>query len=85
MAYRRAEGVTYTDIEETGEAVLYVAEEERAIVVNGTAAIVWLLCDGTREPSEVARIMAGGLDGEVPPDHVMEIAEKLRLLGALES
>ncbi len=54
MPPRRSPRVTYSDIEATGGAALFVPEEERTVIVNATAAIVWLLCNGSRSATDIA-------------------------------
>ena len=46
---RRRATVTHSEIEATGESILYDAAADRAVVVSPLAAVVWLLCDGTRD------------------------------------
>ncbi len=84
MAHRRVSGVTYTDIDETGEAVLYKPSVQQAVVVNATASIVWLLCDGYRDPGDLARIMSETLKTTVPVGDVATVLDELCSLGVLE-
>ena len=43
------------------EWILFDARQDRAHVLNHTAAIVWTYCDGTHEPDDMARAIAAEL------------------------
>ena len=83
MPHRRRSNVTFTEIEETGEAVLFIPAEQRAVVVNATAAIVWLLCNGERDAAALAAELGTAIGSAVPVDDVREILDQLTAEGVL--
>ena len=83
MPYRRRSNVTFTEVEETGEAVLFIPAEQRAVVVNATAAIVWLLCNGERDAAALAAELGTTTGSAVPIDDVPRILDHLTAEGVL--
>lgn len=83
MPLRRRNNVTFTEIEETGEAVLFIPDEQRAVVVNATAAIIWLLCNGLRDAGALAAELAATTGAEVLVDDVLRILDNLVSEGVL--
>lgn len=67
MTPRRRDELNYSDIEDTGEAVLVSPATERAVVLNPTAAAIWLLCDGKRDEAAIAAELAADLGEAAPP------------------
>jgi hypothetical protein len=83
MPLRRRNNVTFTEIEETGEAVLFIPAEQRAVVVNATAAIVWLLCNGERDAAALAAELGTATGKAIPVDDVRSILDQLTAEGVL--
>lgn len=83
MPHRRRTNVTFTEIEETGEAVLFIPAEQRAVVVNATAAIVWLLCNGERDAAALTAELTAAAGKVVPVDDVRRILDQLTAEGVL--
>jgi len=83
MPYRRRSNVTFTEVEETGEAVLFIPAEQRAVVINATAAVVWLLCNGERDAAALAAELGAATGSTVPIDDVRRILEQLTAEGVL--
>ncbi|MBI5537401.1 MAG: PqqD family protein [Deltaproteobacteria bacterium] len=80
---RRLSRLTHSDVESTGESVVYDPETDKATVLNPVAAAIWLLCDGTRDCAairdEVAAHAGDGVDrGQIAKDVARALAEFLR-------
>jgi len=56
---RRQPGVAFSDIEATSESILYDPKTDRATVVSPLGAVVWLLCDGSRDAAAIAAEIRG--------------------------
>jgi hypothetical protein len=56
---RRLSRLTHSDVESTGESVVYDPETDKATVLNPVAAAIWLLCDGTRDSAAIRDEVAG--------------------------
>lgn len=83
MPPRRRNNVTFTEIEETGEAVLFIPDEQRAVVVNAAAAIIWLLCNGLRDADDLAAELGAATGSAIPRDDVLRILDDLAAEGVL--
>mgnify|MGYP001488311607 CR=1 FL=1 len=83
MPPQRHNNVTFTEIEETGEAVLFTPAEQRAVVVNATAAIVWLLCNGERDAAALTAELTTATGRAVPVDDIRRIIDHLIAEGVL--
>jgi pyrroloquinoline quinone biosynthesis protein D len=71
---------TGLDIEDTGEDVLlYRDDEETSFYLNGTAALVWRLCDGQRTGADIEELLAAAYPDEpaVATDVHLALAELL--------
>lgn len=80
---RRLSRLTHSDVESTGESVVYDPETDKATVLNPVAAAIWLLCDGTRDSTaildEVAAHAGEGVDrGRMAEDVDRALAELVR-------
>ena len=68
------------------ELFLYDDGSEIVYTLNSGAAMIWLLCDGTRDVESIAREIA--LTGKPPEEeilaHVQETVEQFQLLGLIE-
>jgi coenzyme PQQ biosynthesis protein PqqD len=56
-----------------GEILLYHLQQDRAVYLNPTAAMIWGLCDGKRSVAEIVRLI-----GETYPDAVATLHEDVR-------
>ena len=83
MPPHRRRNVTFTEIEETGEAVLFVPAEQRAVVVNATAAVIWLHCNGERDAAALAAELGAATGSVVPIDDVRRLLDDLAAEGVL--
>jgi PqqD family protein of HPr-rel-A system len=82
VAVRPVRGPQVT-LERVGaEAVLHDAAGGRAHVVNGTAARLWELCDGTRDLDELTAAFAAGY-GMAPADVRADVEALLDTLRSL--
>jgi pyrroloquinoline quinone biosynthesis protein D len=81
---RRADVAAYPVDE---ELVVYDSREGQGFVLNGTAARIWTLCDGSRTSAGVAEAMATtyALEYEEALTDVCECLEQLRDAGLLTS
>jgi PqqD family protein of HPr-rel-A system len=70
-----------------GSAVLYNPDTGQAYAVNGTAADVWVLCDGQRSAAAIVAVMAARFAAEpaVIEAGVAAVLAHFRALGLLES
>ena len=68
------------------ELFLYDDGSEIVYTLNSGAAMIWLLCDGTRDVESIAREIP--LTGKPPEEeilaHVQETIEQFQLLGLIE-
>lgn len=69
-----------------GEALVYRHAAKQGIYLNGTATVIWRLCDGTRSVDEIIRALS-----EIYPDQTPDITsdvydtiDRLVGLGALK-
>ena len=72
MTYRplaRQEGLAIEELD--GELLIYDLETDKAHCLNGEAATVWRLCDGSRSVEELA--------SGVAPDAPKDVAEEMAL------
>jgi hypothetical protein len=58
---RRIDTVVH-ELEDEGQAVVYDAEGNQLIVLNGVGAAVWFLVDGERTVGDIAREIVSTLD-----------------------
>ena len=47
------------------EAILYNMGSEKILHLNGTAALVWGLCDGERSTEDITKLLAEAYPGDV--------------------
>lgn len=66
----RTAGLLFEEIDD--ELVVYDQDRDRAHRLNGTAARVWKLCDGSRAVPELAAALAG--EGGAPDEEVVRMA-----------
>ena len=81
---RRASGYRIEKLDD--ELLLYNPAQTRVIALNGSAALVWQLCDGARSPAEIAALIGEAYPeaGSVAAD-VDELLSTLRKAGAVEA
>lgn len=79
---RRSERVLWREVD--GDAVLFREDDGRAFALNGTAARVWRLCDGTVSVRQLAARLGEtyGMDGAL--ETVTGLIEKLARDGCVE-
>ena len=77
---RRAESVLTAFLD--GEAVLYLVDEARPVLLNTTAAAVWAAIDGTATVAEIAALLADlyETDPAAVRDDVKSAVQRLREL-----
>jgi hypothetical protein len=67
-----------------GESVIYRLGAHKAIHLNGTAAVIWKLCDGSRSVKELVEFFKVEYPNESDiPSDVEDIVEGLQKEGAL--
>jgi hypothetical protein len=66
----RSAGILFEELDD--ELVVYDQENDQAHRLNGTAARVWKLCDGSRGVPELAAELAG--EGGTPDEGVVRLA-----------
>jgi Coenzyme PQQ synthesis protein D (PqqD) len=74
---KQAPGIVVEEMDD--EILLYRPSTHKAIHLNGTAAVIWKLCDGTRTTQD----LAGCLSAEFPsaqPSIAAEVQETVNLL-----
>lgn len=52
------------EVQETGDVVVFDAAGNQLLLLNDVGAAVWLLLDGVRTPSEIARVITETLPAE---------------------
>jgi hypothetical protein len=67
-----------------GEALAYDTDRHVAYCLNGTAALVLRLADGTRTPAGIARALEAETRSQVPETFVASALEQLDEAGLLE-
>ena len=74
------------DIEDTGEEILvYIKQNDSTYYLNGTAALVWRLCDGQRTAADISQLLAEAYpQGESVDQDVIEALKRLTVLGVVE-
>ena len=80
MSGERLSVVDGLDVNEVKDGlIVYVPDRDRVHYLNGTAAVVFLFCDGTNDADDIAGLVAKayGLD-EAPSDEVAECVAQLR-------
>lgn len=77
---QRAEGVLTAFLD--GEAVLYLVDQARPVLLNTTAAAVWAAIDGTATVAEIATLLADlyEIDPSEVYDDVKTAVRRLREL-----
>jgi hypothetical protein len=74
------------DIEDTGEEILvYMKQSDSTFYLNGTAALVWRLCDGQRTGAGISQLLAEAYpQAESLDQDVIEALKQLTVLGVVE-
>ena len=87
FSQRRFGQTTGLDIEDTGEDILlYRDDEETSFYLNGTAALVWRLCDGQRTGAEIEDLLVAAYPDETAVATDLHVAlEELLERGLIES
>ena len=67
---RTAQGLEFNEVEDG--LIVYQESTERVHHLNPTAAIVFQLCDGSRDATEIASVVAELFGLEHPPADVVE-------------
>ena len=62
LRLERKRGVEAEPMEE--ELLLYEARAERVTSLNGSAALIWHLCDGSRTVSDIIELLEGAYPNE---------------------
>ena len=68
-----------------GEVLLYRPSTHKAIHLNGTAAVIWKLCDGTRTANDIADCLTAefpNANSDIPRE-VQDVIDRLLRDGAL--
>lgn len=63
---RRAELLEVNEAEDG--LVIYDPSQDMVHHLNASASVIFDLCDGTRDPEEIARILAEAYDLDAPPN-----------------
>jgi hypothetical protein len=74
---RRFAHLMHSDIEATGESVVYNPSTDKATVLNPVAAAIWLLCDGTRDQAAICDELEQDLEKRVTRARLCEDLQKV--------